>query len=52
MLCATRHVPVALGIPGSKVWGKGKGKDKGEFHPCHSGDMYQNGRLGVIAKEN
>lgn len=48
MLCATRHVPVALGIPGSKdqVWGKGKA----EFHPC--GVIYQDGRMGAIAKEN
>lgn len=31
MLCAARHVPIALGIPGSKgqVWSKGK--EKGEF---------------------
>lgn len=48
VLCATRHVPVALGIPGSKdqVWGKGKA----EFHPC--GVIYQDGRMGAIAKEN
>lgn len=50
MLCATGHVPVAPGIPGSKnqVWGKGK--DRGEFHPC--GDIYQDGGMGVTAKEN
>lgn len=27
----------------------GATKEKGEFHPC--GDIYQGGRMGVIAKE-